>query len=155
MGGATLTLRKNSKGDIQLNAKRGGEEISAVPAWAFGSGVKGITPIGRTADGQLFESRLTWYESLDGIDFTTGASKYDPKNARESLGRQLTHKRVAECFGCHTTGYDKERQAPARNEMGVGCERCHGPGQAHIRAVTSAEPPDRDVFHPGRLGGFA
>ncbi len=155
VGGSTLTLRKNADGDIQLTANRDGEEVSGVLAWAFGSGVKGITPIGRTADGQLFESRLTWYESLGDIEFTTGASKYDPQSARESLGRQLTHKQVADCFGCHTTGYDKERQAPARDEMGVGCERCHGPGQAHIQAVTSARPPAQDIFHPGRLGGFA
>ena len=156
VGGAVLTLRKNSGGGgIEIHAKKGEDEMSAVLAWAFGSGVKGITPIGRTRDGQLFESRLTWYESLGGIDFTTGASQYDPGNARESLGRRLTRRQVAECFGCHTTGYDKERQAPARGEMGVGCERCHGPGQEHIRGAASGRPPGQDIFHAGRLKGFA
>jgi predicted CXXCH cytochrome family protein len=36
----------------------------------------------------------------------------------------------SDCLGCHTTGYDPA--AGAYKEMGVACERCHGPGSAHI-----------------------
>ena len=151
---STLHLQLDSGGEIQLQSRKNSDEGLAVLEWAFGSGVKGITPIARTGDGQLVESRLTWYASLQGVDFTTGSSKRNPRTARESLGRELTQKEVTECFGCHTTGYDRERQAPARNEMGVRCERCHGPGAAHIAGVRKGEPAGQRIFHPGRMEGF-
>ena len=150
---STLLLQLDSDGEVQLQSRRNSDQAAAVLEWAFGSGLKGITPIARTGDGHLVESRLTWYASLQDISFTTGSSKYDPATARESLGRRLTQKQVSECFGCHTTGYDRAREAPARDEMGVSCERCHGPGSEHIAAVQNAQPPKK-IFHPGRMEGF-
>ena len=50
----------------------------------------------------------------------------------------------ARCAECHATGYLKNYDARARRyqsqqaEIGVGCEACHGPGEAH---VTWAEAP--------------
>ncbi len=43
----------------------------------------------------------------------------------------------ARCAECHATGYDKEftfqsqSYASSQAEIGVGCEACHGPGEAH------------------------
>lgn len=153
--GSELTLDQGPPGDILLQARFGAQTAVATLGWAFGSGVKGITPIGHFADGGWFESRLTWYESLHDIAFTTGASKYDPGNAREALGRELSRQQVAECFGCHTTAYDAERAEPARGEMGIHCERCHGPGQDHAELAAQGMPPKSAIFNPGRLDGFA
>jgi predicted CXXCH cytochrome family protein len=42
------------------------------------------------------------------------------------------------CAECHATGYEKHYDATARHfasrqaEIGVGCEACHGPGEAHV-----------------------
>ena len=42
------------------------------------------------------------------------------------------------CAECHATGYKKNYDADARRfsstqaEIGVGCEACHGPGEAHV-----------------------
>ena len=151
---STLILERNPSQDIQLRSRKGAEESVAVLEWAFGSGVKGITPVGRRDDGKLVESRLTWYESLQAIRFTTGASKHNPTNAGENLGRELKREQIAQCFGCHTTGYDPRRQAPAREEMGVRCERCHGPGLEHVKAAAHGKPPRDTIFQPGRLTGF-
>jgi tetratricopeptide (TPR) repeat protein len=44
------------------------------------------------------------------------------------------------CIACHTTGFEKGYQQDSDTydsrwvEPGVGCEACHGPGGAHIRA---------------------
>ncbi|MEO1091354.1 MAG: cytochrome c3 family protein [Pseudomonadota bacterium] len=44
----------------------------------------------------------------------------------------------ARCAECHATGYSRNYDqatrsyAPRQAEIGVGCEACHGPGQAHV-----------------------
>jgi len=55
----------------------------------------------------------------------------------------------ARCAECHATGYDKNYDAETRSyastqaEIGVGCEACHGPGQAHLDWAenTTQAPP--------------
>lgn len=48
------------------------------------------------------------------------------------------------CAECHATGYTRNYSpatdsfAPQMAEMGVGCEACHGPGEAHV--VWAADP---------------
>ncbi|MDA5558447.1 multiheme c-type cytochrome [Shimia sp. MMG029] len=47
----------------------------------------------------------------------------------------------ARCAECHATGFEKnydfqrKRYASTQVEIGVGCEACHGPGQAHLDLV--------------------
>ena len=153
--GFALTLERGPHGALRIRAEQAHEEIAGDLEWAFGSGLKGVTPIGRTADGDWFESRLTWYASLGGIDFTTGATQHDASGATESLGRKLSGQEVAECFGCHTTGYDERSSGPRGAAPGVRCERCHGPGLEHVRAAAGGDPAPGRIFHPRDLGGFA
>lgn len=55
----------------------------------------------------------------------------------------------ARCAECHATGFEKNYDAATRSyastqaEIGVGCEACHGPGQAHLDWAedTTQEPP--------------
>ena len=124
--------------------------------WAFGSGKKGITAVGRRATGEYAESRLTWYASLRRYDLTTGAAKLNPTTLGESLGRTLHQEDVLECFGCHSTGGIPKEGGPARLAMGIRCERCHGPGLEHARRMAAAAvPKEKQIFHPGSLDGFA
>jgi predicted CXXCH cytochrome family protein len=48
------------------------------------------------------------------------------------------------CDGCHSVNYDIETKTPT--EWNVGCERCHGPGSAHI-----ANPVPETIVNPARL----
>src|SRR5271163_901562 len=48
------------------------------------------------------------------------------------------------CDGCHSVNYDIATKTPS--EWNVGCERCHGPGSAHI-----ARPVRETIVNPGRL----
>jgi len=85
--GAVVSIERDSSGAIAVRARKGREEASMRLAFAFGSGVKAITPLARARDGSFIESRLSWYASLKGIEFTTGASRYDPVTAGENLGK--------------------------------------------------------------------
>lgn len=45
---------------------------------------------------------------------------------------------VAECIGCHTTGFNPETQT--YSELGVTCEACHGPASVHVEMASALTP---------------
>jgi formate-dependent nitrite reductase cytochrome c552 subunit len=141
--GAELVLARPETNSVQLSAKKASEQHRLRLRWAFGSGAQGITFVGNRDDGQAVEARLTWYQSLNGFDLTTGATKHTPVDVQGSLGRELSPEELKQCLGCHGTGA----------EMGVQCESCHGPGTDHIEAVKAGRL-DRKIIHPGRLDAF-
>ncbi|MGH9144264.1 MAG: ammonia-forming cytochrome c nitrite reductase subunit c552, partial [Vicinamibacterales bacterium] len=63
------------------------------------------------------------------------------------------------CFGCHVSQQDNHYQpatqtyATAWTDFGTTCERCHGPGSAHVEKYrTGARPSgDRAIVRPTRL----
>jgi predicted CXXCH cytochrome family protein len=64
------------------------------------------------------------------------APLYQPDNMQRPTGPL--------CDGCHSVNYDIATKAPT--EWNVGCERCHGPGSAHI-----AKPVRDTIVNPARL----
>ena len=48
------------------------------------------------------------------------------------------------CDGCHSVNYNIETHVPT--EWNVGCEKCHGPGSAHV-----AQPSPTTIINPARL----
>jgi len=48
------------------------------------------------------------------------------------------------CDGCHSTNYNVATKQPT--EWNVGCEKCHGPGAAHV-----ASPKADNIVNPARL----
>jgi len=48
------------------------------------------------------------------------------------------------CDGCHSVNYNV--QAKTVTEWNVGCEKCHGPGSAHVR-----QPSKANIVNPARL----
>jgi len=115
--------------------------------WAFGAGAQGITPVGRL-DGQYFENQLSYYSRLDGLAATFGHPAH-PSNPIARLGVLQDNRTITHCFSCHATnvlpGPNLEAMQP-----GVQCERCHGPGSAHIAA-----PARGQLLNPGRLAPVA
>ena len=156
---AILTLRKNAGNQLELEASKGVQRESLTLRWAFGSGVRGITPVGVRSDATFVESRLSWYPSEHAYSLTPGATRYDPKTTIESLGRALSLDDVQQCFSCHTTDYTPGPSGPVPNEMGIHCERCHGPGLEHVRLMAGPSPlangQDRKILNPARLRAFA
>jgi predicted CXXCH cytochrome family protein len=66
----------------------------------------------------------------------------------------------AKCAMCHTTGYtpafDKEAKrwkAAGPFELGISCEKCHGPGSLHVKEAADAEVAGQKMFmvRPGKI----
>ena len=66
------------------------------------------------------------------------------------------------CFSCHVSrqekGYDgaSDHYQTSWQDFGTNCERCHGPGAAHVEHYSAAVPPKgpvRDIVLPTRLDG--
>jgi hypothetical protein len=156
---AVLTLRSGAAGQLELDAGKDGQHALLKLRWAFGSARRGITPVGVRDDGTIVESRLSWYPFDGGYSLTPGATRYEPQSAVESLGRNMAIEDVQQCFSCHTTDYTPSPTGPRLNEMGIRCERCHGPGLEHTHVMSGAEVParwqDRKILNPARLKTFA
>ena len=140
---------------LDLVADRDGETDRMHLLWGMGAGRKGITFIGMTDAGSYGQSRVSWYQSTGGLDITTGLEdRVD--NAYDALADWMSPPRREHCFACHTT---RNADLPP-NEMdaasaGVHCERCHGPGQEHVRAMTRGESdPAATIGNPGRMAAI-
>jgi hypothetical protein len=133
-------------GKCVLQATQGRSTEVTEAVYAFGSGNRAFTYLGRYG-GPVVELRLTYYRQAGRWDFTPGQSPGYPVSTL--LGRALEKKEGEECFTCHSTAPVSEagEPRPARSILGVGCEACHGPGRAHIQAVTrgGADPDIRMV----------
>jgi predicted CXXCH cytochrome family protein len=61
---------------------------------------------------------------------------YPPDNMKRPTGPT--------CDGCHSVDYNTQTKQVA--EWNVGCERCHGPGSAHVDQATRG-----NILNPGRM----
>ena len=103
--------------------------------YALGSGDRGLTPVAKDDKGIFREIRLSRYGDIDGWDRTTGHPE-DPDRA-DCQGPVLNADGVRRCLHCHTTHWRnaRDRTGPTVEDHAIGCERCHGPGGNHVRAV--------------------
>jgi hypothetical protein len=87
---------------IQAVAEREGQKTSALLDWAFGAGVRGITPVG-SFDGAYFEHRVSWYTAGDRAGLTMGHSAAAPVSSTIEASRwmvslsYLRHRRGGRC----------------------------------------------------------
>ena len=101
--------------------------------WFIGSGENGIGAIVRR-DDYLFEAPLTLYTRTMTWEMSPGYESTDIGFSRPIL---------PECLFCHSgrsnpiPGNDGSFENTVFPEMPIGCENCHGPGAAHIDALTS------------------
>jgi Cytochrome c554 and c-prime len=138
----------------EYSVTSGGATVSALLLWAFGLGKVGQSYLFER-NGVLHESRASYYESTDALDFTPNRALTSPRDLDEAMSRPLPPDEVRRCFGCHSTassttaGLDLDRLIP-----GVTCEACHGPGRRHVEAMErggNASDAARTVFDPRRL----
>ncbi|HYE95725.1 MAG TPA: tetratricopeptide repeat protein [Rubricoccaceae bacterium] len=98
--------------------------------------------------GYLTEMPLTWYVERALWDLSPG---YSQTNSR--FDRPIT----VECLACHDgpPGYAKGTQNFYTDvPLGITCERCHGPGSAHVEARLEGgeiEGADSTIVNPARL----
>lgn len=117
--------------------------------WIIGAGANGFGGLTRRGNF-LFEAPVSFYSRTRHWELSPG---YEFKD----LG--FNRRVLAGCISCHsgrprpldqTTG----RFAPQPFEpTAIGCENCHGPGAAHMRAMRNpaASHSGSEIVNPGRL----
>jgi hypothetical protein len=109
-----------------------------------------VTFVGKTDRGEYGQSRVSWYQKLNALDVTTGLDR-QVGNATDALAEWLTAEKRAECFNCHVTREPETLPEAIEDRItGIQCERCHGPGAAHVKAIhegTSSGPAQ--IRNPG------
>jgi hypothetical protein len=117
----------------------GKETIRALVDWAFGRGDAGQTYVFQRG-GEWFESRVSYYSAIDGLDATLGAHESAPGNLLEAAGRRMSPADTNACFGCHATNAVRASVlTPAAMQPGVWCESCHGSAGRHLQAMNSGQ----------------
>jgi len=121
--------------------------------WAFGAGRKGMTFVGRNAVGEYGQGRVSWYQRINALDITTGAEREPIRNPHDWTAQWMGQKEREECFACHLTrGLELLPEAIQENDAGIQCERCHGPGQKHVEAVTEGKSEQGlSIRNPGKF----
>lgn len=128
--------------------------ISEDILYCFGHGVAGQTYLFQR-NGLFYESRVSFYQELQGLDITTMHPRAVPTSLEEALGRPMSMEATRGCFACHSTGAVKGTQLQLNNLMpGVTCEACHGPGEKHVAAVKAKKFKDLQIFNPKKLDAF-
>jgi Flp pilus assembly protein TadD len=115
-----------------------GKARRALVEFVLGSGDRGQTYIGVDESGKTRELRLSRYCRGTVWDLTPGQIPR-PGDPADLIGRPVDDDELRRCLGCHTTRVIREggRLLPDPVDRGIGCERCHGPGGHHLRAVES------------------
>ncbi len=130
-------------------------KLSEFPVcYVMGSGAFGKGYL--LGDGDyLLQSPVTWYAGNDDLGMAPG---YD-RVFHVGMTRVIT----AECMYCHAGLLTQRNENPyhlAIHELSIGCERCHGPGEAHVQLYRElesgeleapADEIDPQIVHPGKL----
>ena len=121
--------------------------------FVLGSGDHARTYLHQAADGQFVELPVAWYSEKGGAwAMNPGYDRADHMDFRRKLDR--------ECFFCHNayprTGNNAAPELSLRGAIpeGIDCQRCHGPGRAHVQGATAGRPLAEiraAIVNPARL----
>lgn len=131
------------------------DESIAVPLnYCFGHGEAGQTYL-LQYKGAFYESRVSFYPAIEGLDFTWGASRTEPPSLEAGLGQKLTAEDTLRCFACHATNSTSETQNLRLDGLmpGIGCEACHGPAAAHVSAAKAGQSPKTGILSLAHMAG--
>ncbi|HKE26247.1 MAG TPA: multiheme c-type cytochrome [Bryobacteraceae bacterium] len=149
LGKYSYTIERQGDRSI-YKVSDGVDEIVVPVKYAMGLGAAGQTYIFEK-DGKYFESYVSYYKALDGLDITIG-DRPNPSNLVDAAGRALGAAATAECFNCHATdSVRKERLVEESFIPGVQCEACHGATADHLAGVGTGDARSAAMKH---LGGM-
>src|SRR5262245_51590316 len=122
-------------------------QLSAPIKYVLGSGKRGRSYLVET-DGFLNQSPVSWYAQAERWDLAPGYA-----NDKPHTDRQIT----AECLFCHSNEVARVTNSvnlyhkPIFRGHAIGCERCHGPGELHVRAAERKAALERTIVNPRQL----
>jgi predicted CXXCH cytochrome family protein len=109
--------------------------------WVIGSGRKGYSYLAEQ-DGYLFQTPISWFAQRQRWDLSPG---FVPS----ALAGRLV---PTSCLACHADRLREDPEHPDRflppvfEGHAIGCERCHGPGELHVRGDL-----DHTIVNPADL----
>lgn len=102
---------------------------------AIGSGRRGQTSLFWKGD-ELYELPVSWWSYTHEWVNSPGYPDGEVHFNRPIIPR---------CLECHTTWFeslgDPNHFTRSSMILGIGCEKCHGPGREHVERETSPKPP--------------
>lgn len=129
-----------------------GQELAAIEEpvrYALGSGTRGTSYLIERGDGYLFQSPISWYSQGNRWDLAPGYRQNNPHFER-AIG--------PDCLTCHSNqalpipGTSNRYRWPIFAGHAISCERCHGPGEPHVRALGQASQSGQPtIVNPGTL----
>jgi hypothetical protein len=138
----------------QYAREAGGNEIfreTREIQWIIGSGTNGFAAV-TTKGAYLFQGPLSFYSKIGTWALSPG---YEFGNY--GFNRPI----LAGCVACHSgqampaPAGNGQFQDPPFQELAIGCENCHGPGQQHVREMTGkgtvARTAHASIVNPARL----
>ncbi len=138
------------------SASDGTHSISTPLGWVFGNGHFGFTYV-YEQKGTFYESNLSYYPLIKGLDFTPGHIRSAPAGLSDALGVPQTLDSVRMCFDCHASAATTSNHFdPVQSIAGITCESCHGPGAQHVATMTLANDNGNQTstfaLNPASLG---
>lgn len=148
-----LTVRKGlytyvveTHGNESTYSVTDGTRTITVPIrWGFGAGAQTWV---LERGGMFYESIVSYYPAIDGLDITTGDEKLTPHNVEQAFGRELSDDDKKTCFGCHATDTQVDGKLNLKSlKPGLTCQRCHEGSNEHMAAISLKKltPMPRDL----------
>jgi hypothetical protein len=139
-------------GKTYLRREQDGAILEKEVSYWIGSGNHARSFLSRTASGGMLELPVTWYAEAGGH---WGMSPGYARPDHAGFSRKISYA----CMFCHNAYSDIQREVspaifPEHLPQGIDCQRCHGPGQAHVQAAKRGASPDevrRAIVNPARL----
>jgi Cytochrome c554 and c-prime len=136
----------------------GDRTLTANLLWAFGTGRVGQSYLFKQDDGNFYEARVTYFDTLKDLHFTPGRALTSAKNLEEAMYRPVGSTEIGQCFACHATAPNIDNRLDEKNLVpGITCEACHGPGAKHVAAMQAAKLAGTTpagvatIFNPAQL----
>jgi len=128
-------LERRGSGTV-YSVTDGSATVSLPVRWAVGaSSAMGQTYV-MEKDGELYESRVSWFRELNGLGPTLGGGNSFPADLSEAVGRPMSHDDKLKCFGCHATHATEGRLLTLEKmSPGVQCAHCHTSLEEHLAAT--------------------
>jgi tetratricopeptide (TPR) repeat protein len=151
VGPSIFTIERRDGREIHREAFRDAGkvlvQVEGEVAYAVGSGSRSISYLVQR-DDRLFESPITWYSQKQRWDLSPGFEKTSAHFERPI---------DSDCLFCHSNRAQpvaltaNRYNAPVFLGYAIGCERCHGPGELHMRRQELTDGRDLTIVNPRHL----
>ena len=122
-------------------------QVEAEVSYALGSGSRGVSYLVERGN-RLYQSPISWYSKKRQWDLSPG---YEQRN--HHFNRPIE----PQCLFCHSNRVlpvpmsVNRFEEPIFRGLSIGCERCHGPGELHVRGQQMVDGIDHSIVNPRHL----